>query len=207
MSINFTEYSFQFHRFSSQYPSEHWLIAPDKTNYTWHVFESEELRTGNRCFEFYWKEGNSAFIIGFRSKNHQSATYFQSHNQPQIIFSDESMNDIARLEPTIILGMKQWSLVCINHKEKFFSVRQRESYEEYSFPAEFKPEHEYHIFTYEGSTTYSDLLLFNFGTKPFHYQIENGYLRWTPLLKVSKVCFFHSSISFIFVYIPFFTFQ
>ena len=204
MSINFSKYTFKFHSFSSHYPSEHWLVAPDTANLTWHVFVGEELRAGKRCFEFFWKEGDSVFNIGFRSKNNQSAAYFQSHNKPQIIFSDESMNDIARYKPTITLIKKQWSLICINHQQRFFSLRQGELYEEFSFSNEFQPEPEYRIFMHEGSVTRSDLLWFNFGTNPFYYQMENGYKRWTPLIKASNHCLINSRISFVFVFIPFY---
>ena len=193
---NLSSYTYGLHKISSIHPSELWLIGPDQVNLTWHIFESEELRSGNRCYEFYWKEGDGSFLIGFRSKNNMSATYFHARGTPQIVYLDDRMNDTYRETTKLTILRKQWSMICINHNKRCFSLQQGELHEEYTFPNDFQCDSEYRIFAYPGSRKRSDSVIFNFGTNVFHYQMDNEFKRWTPLIHITHnksihLCFFN----------------
>ena len=106
----------------------------------WAYFYSIERSAQNVCYEVEWERGDGYPVFGFVSENDIRVSYFHCHGSPVIGYTDIFAEQALKSTSTnfkLQTGIP--ALVCINIKERLFTIIQEGKRCESSFPQSFNP--------------------------------------------------------------------
>ena len=157
------------------------LKGPATSSGIWNIYNSNESKIGNRCYEYTWISGSQYFLTGFIFNDRYAYIFAQVRKTGYLERFYNFTECTSRLtisvslvdSPVMICGSSYTQKISVIIGDVKNTIKLRSHFVE-NIPTPLR------ITMHQGKSSNSnDRLIFNYGNTPFTNKIPYGYIPWT----------------------------